>query len=303
MSSVNSITTIPPVTYKNYAKLCNHAGKYYPIGDRQIMLGARIDLTDAAIHDVDILIPLCDDLPYQLRFGKRYDIWNMPLVDHGGVPEDWLKHVKAVWKAIDKGKKVLGYCIGGHGRTGTLYASLVAHVEKPEDPIDLCRSRYCQSIIESNAQAKAVFGILGKRVPSKHITALSQSWGWSGMGSTQPYTPVTQKVYLVEFADGSFERVWDNNGSYFDYNDPTTHTWVKFMSIKGDGFMGMSEFISTYSPWGPFLPFELTVTVIQWLNEQVKIHKRVLTDDEIMDVITYGIPSKLATVTSIGKEK
>jgi hypothetical protein len=60
------------------------------------------------------------------------------------------------WTAaqIKAGKKVHAGCIGGHGRTGTFFAALVAFMTGETDAITYVRKHYCQKAVESESQIK-----------------------------------------------------------------------------------------------------------------------------------------------------
>lgn len=67
------------------------------------------------------------------------------------------------------GKRVLVFCMGGHGRTGTVLAALKAMLEPDtEDPIADVREAYCQKAVETDLQAEAVFALRGQHVPEKY---------------------------------------------------------------------------------------------------------------------------------------
>lgn len=51
-------------------------------------------------------------------------------------------------------KKVHMGCIGGHGRTGTVFAALVAHMMGRTDAIQYVRENYCVKAVESKAQVE-----------------------------------------------------------------------------------------------------------------------------------------------------
>ncbi len=53
---------------------------------------------------------------------------------------------------LKDGRKVHAGCIGGHGRTGTFFAALVAHLGLTEDPIPYVRENYCNNAVESPKQ-------------------------------------------------------------------------------------------------------------------------------------------------------
>lgn len=49
-------------------------------------------------------------------------------------------------------KKVHVGCIGGHGRTGTVFAALVASMMQEKDAITYVRKHYCEKVVESQEQ-------------------------------------------------------------------------------------------------------------------------------------------------------
>jgi len=54
---------------------------------------------------------------------------------------------------LDRGEKVHVGCIGGHGRTGTFLAALVAYRRVSDDPIAYVRQHYCERAVETSEQA------------------------------------------------------------------------------------------------------------------------------------------------------
>jgi hypothetical protein len=60
------------------------------------------------------------------------------------------------------------FCDGGHGRTGTVLASLIALMEssaKTPDPIAAVRARYCDQAVETLDQARAIYRLRGEDLP------------------------------------------------------------------------------------------------------------------------------------------
>lgn len=117
----------------------------------------------------DLLVPLTQ---YQaFGFGQRYQVFACPLVDFGGVPREFRWALDEIIKELKAGKRILVYCDGGMGRTGTVLASLVAILESETatpDPIKAVRERYCPVAVETIAQAQAVFAQRGKQLPEDH---------------------------------------------------------------------------------------------------------------------------------------
>ena len=94
-----------------------------------------------------------------------------PLVDLGGVPEDWGDFIRKLFDLLVAGKRLLIACSKGHGRTGCCIASLIAFVESGErtpDPIAAVRQRHCREAVETRKQAEAVFAVRGEPLPTRY---------------------------------------------------------------------------------------------------------------------------------------
>lgn len=66
-------------------------------------------------------------------------------------PENFRKMVDWTLLQLSAGKKVHAGCIGGHGRTGTFLAALVAAAGN-KDAVQYVREHYCKKAVESKAQ-------------------------------------------------------------------------------------------------------------------------------------------------------
>jgi hypothetical protein len=66
--------------------------------------------------------------------------------------ENFMKLVEYLADQLSLGKRIHAGCIGGHGRTGTLIAALVAHITGELDSITWTRDNYCKKAVESPSQ-------------------------------------------------------------------------------------------------------------------------------------------------------
>lgn len=161
--------SIPPAGAKPlldsecYVGTQKHPPTARKLGEHTIWLCAR-DSIGAADIVYDLYIPLNGDLP-RVRSTEPVAVMLYELVDYGGVPDDWKEFVQYVWERIQAGDKVLAWCTGSHGRTGTLYASLLALAEPDVDPVLTARERHCRKAVESVKQVEAVYALAGKPVP------------------------------------------------------------------------------------------------------------------------------------------
>lgn len=77
-------------------------------------------------------------------------------------PEEFKKMIAWIADQLRDGKKVHVGCIGGHGRTGTVFAALVAVMTGEKDAITYVRKNYCDRAVETDVQVKFLathFGI------------------------------------------------------------------------------------------------------------------------------------------------
>lgn len=91
-------------------------------------------------------------------------VW-YPVRDHEA-PYDrdrWLGLCDWVLKQAGDGKRVGMCCVGGHGRTGLLVATLVGLAEPDiADPVATTRERYCDKAVESFEQEWWVYHVTGR---------------------------------------------------------------------------------------------------------------------------------------------
>jgi|AGTN01.3.fsa_nt_gi hypothetical protein len=181
---------------------CSHRGQEVKIGPYTILLGGTQYFEAGDADKADVLLPLTDTplkfggnyrigggeptpfpagFPQQTGYprellrglpplteGKTYPVLAGTMVDFSPPPSNWADFLNnQVIPLLAEGKRVLAFCIGSHGRTGTLLASLIAILEpEVEDPITEARNRHCGKSVETRAQAAAVFALRGQEVPS-----------------------------------------------------------------------------------------------------------------------------------------
>jgi hypothetical protein len=110
------------------------------------------------IKDADLYV----GFDSHMQFTKRHWPWEsgeeiLFEIQDMHAPKDhasFHKLVCHVEHALKDGKKVHCGCIGGHGRTGTFFAALVAHMTGETDAISYVRKHYCHKAVESQEQVK-----------------------------------------------------------------------------------------------------------------------------------------------------
>jgi hypothetical protein len=160
---------------------CSHRGERpVKVGAYSIYLGGTMYFQAGDVDNFDVLIPLTETgLPFgemvevdgsqpmkkmpPLTAGRKYQVLPLPIIDFQGPPANWGDVVRAkVVPLLASGKKVVAFCAGSHGRTGTLLASLIAILE-PEAfyPIAVARKRHCSHAVETREQAEAIDKLRG----------------------------------------------------------------------------------------------------------------------------------------------
>jgi hypothetical protein len=168
---------------------CSHRGQAVKAGPYEILAGGTRYLQSEDFGGVDLVIPLTNDLSC-LAFGGQYQVLPALMRDFGGVPEGWSEFLEQrVIPELEAGRRLLAYCIGSHGRTGTFLASLIALLESAEetpDPIEAARERHCSHAVETLMQAEAIFALRGQKLPARYrrefYTPPSPKWGWPPTG-------------------------------------------------------------------------------------------------------------------------
>lgn len=146
--------------------------------------------------------------------------------------ESFKKLIDFLMYALADGKKVHCGCIGGHGRTGTVFAALVAAATGEKDAITYVRKHYCKKAVESASQVAFLhkhFGIKevkgyksGKGWGESHHTGSTRRESWYGSSSPYmkakepPKTPIELRVgnsdqYDVTPARNDKVSIWGKN--------------------------------------------------------------------------------------------
>ena len=181
-----------------------HCGDPVRVGPYTVLAGGTRDLISADLEKADVLVPLTGSVPF--GFGRRYEVLAAPMQDFGGVPIGWQEFLEGeILPELASGRRLLVFCMGSHGRTGTFLASLIALLESAEetpDPIAAVRERHCDEAVETLKQAEAIFAIRGEPLPAQYKkefaprTLLGLTSCFLGKGPSNPSSgkPVGIKV-------------------------------------------------------------------------------------------------------------
>lgn len=173
---------------------CHDGSKPIVIGGCNVWLAGSYKANGSVVAEMDILCPLNGELPDSLPFGSWAVVLGSALRDRGGVPSNWKAYINLVAEQLRAGKKVMAYCTGSHGRTGTFAASLLAVMEpEVEDPIAAIRERHCHKAVESKKQAVAIFALKGEGLPEQYEKEFSEAFTFTGFpGGTFDWSKVQE---------------------------------------------------------------------------------------------------------------
>ena len=112
-------------------------------------------------------------------------------------PDEFKKLVSWTRKQLEAGLKVHCGCIGGHGRTGTFFAALVADFGEP-DAITYARKNYCQKAVESTSQVNFLHEHFGVKKVDGYKTGASYAASTKSSGSSSKSVATTPNKAGVE---------------------------------------------------------------------------------------------------------
>lgn len=100
--------------------------------------------------------------------------------DQGAINADYYAAlVDRVVEMLEAGQRVEIACQGGHGRTGTLLAGVLAKIESlpAQEAIDSLRKRYCKQAVESHKQVAQIYEYLAEEPPKAPTPKLATTTG------------------------------------------------------------------------------------------------------------------------------
>lgn len=166
-------TPTPYQTYQTYGstpytiKTCKHPPKPVKMGDIQIYGCAQRDVDIAIKSGFDVISPLVQTAYDEFNGFYGLLLW-LPIADMTAPEPQRLRvHAQRLIKYAKAGNLVVTYCVGSHGRTGTVLATCIGLLEPTVDPIDEVRARHCEHAVETQSQVNAIFAALDREVPEK----------------------------------------------------------------------------------------------------------------------------------------
>lgn len=162
--------------WESHPKIPIHKGMFtggacgYPQPDNNLYVGL-----DSHSMNVPIGLPWHIGNPISVNF----PIQDMHAPDN---PAEFVELIDWLIKEFKNGAKIQVGCIGGHGRTGTVLAALVAKAGISDDPIKWARENYCTSAVESKEQVDFLIKYFDCK--EAEPTKSYHSYGFSGSYST-----------------------------------------------------------------------------------------------------------------------
>jgi hypothetical protein len=147
---------------------CPHPLTKVKVGSRFVFIGAADDIIaqDIVAARISLYVPLSKK---HVRVPPGVPIRPAELPDFGGVPANWGQIIDELVAELQRGTHLMFHCVAGHGRTGTMLASLICVMEPDtKDPIAAARQRYCSHAVETTAQAEGIFALRNAELPARY---------------------------------------------------------------------------------------------------------------------------------------
>jgi hypothetical protein len=160
MSHKKKSTTTPFNTASWKPRKSCHSGPVEIIPN--FFLATIYEANELPALGVTTLVPLDSLYGNIWRTGFRGEILYYPIQDYDILPDDVLQQlVDAIVTRLSVGVKVGLFCMGGHGRTGYIAATVLGALGY-DDPIGFIRQHYCSLAIETNEQVEHIAHVLDK---------------------------------------------------------------------------------------------------------------------------------------------
>ena len=160
-------------TAQAYAPMCYESHPALPLGNGLVIYGGSC--LHPIVADADVYVGLDSGMRVSdraLPWADKPTIEFLYRITDMSIPSDPVAFVKLIdWLAeqVMLGKKVHVGCIGGHGRTGMVFAALVKVMLGEDDAIAYVRKNYCKKGVETTEQIKFLMDLFGIKTatPSK----------------------------------------------------------------------------------------------------------------------------------------
>ena len=171
----------------------------------RVILPKDIGATQTRHEPKDVAVYL-DPRSWSNRVQPRKGIAYLDWPDMGVISDIRFRRVLThLISALTAGKEVETGCIGGHGRTGTLLAGLMALLENcsAEEAIKRVRSRYCKWAVESRGQVLMIYTLLGETPPavpikpSKSAVSSTDDSRWSSFNKSASLQEIMEEAKKV----------------------------------------------------------------------------------------------------------
>ncbi len=169
---------------KKYAeyKACYHTHPAFEIAEGLFIYGGNCG--NPIIDDADVYVALDGNqgagfrkqLPWYKEEAFLFRITDMNPPSN---IDEFQSLIKWLAERLKAGKKIHVGCIGGHGRTGLVFAALRKYLTDDVDATEFVRKNYCHKAVESESQ----IAWLSKHFGIKKVKAVKKSGGGSSFSS------------------------------------------------------------------------------------------------------------------------
>jgi hypothetical protein len=178
---------------------CHTSHKPLPLGEGLVIRGGSCS---SPIEGMDIYVGFDHSMtrhkrawPWVAGEAFLFPIQDMSAPSDAGEFKSLINYLEA---SIRAGKKVHCGCIGGHGRTGTVFAALAAQMMGEKNAIQYVREHYCKKAVESKSQVAFLMKHYG--VNNAEGTKADYGGGYGQKTATKAHTgPQSFKALQANF--------------------------------------------------------------------------------------------------------
>jgi len=153
-----------------------------------------------------------------LSYEKKEPWLRLPITD-GDIPDitfdEWRVFANDVREMLSGGQSIVVFCIGGHGRTGTVVSILSHIILGPKivtpNPVTWLRDVYCEEVVETEPQVNYVYDMCGlSDIPKADRPKAAKSFGSS------VWTADKYKANNAWMACRSCKKAWYGSDQWSD---------------------------------------------------------------------------------------
>lgn len=212
---------------------CYEGHPALPLGDGLVVYGGSC--SSPVVEDADVYV----GLDRSMRRSTMAHPWTagaevyFPVVDRAAPKDADEFRAMVTWlvERVRAGDRVHVGCIGGHGRTGTVLAAMVAEMGLCEDAIGYVRKNYCARAVESSVQVNFLVDVYGvsevegsdHKAGGGGVKTKGKGGGWAR--AKRGGTRANGRGTVGGVPVGTAERGAVDSGTTGDPDDPGAAVW------------------------------------------------------------------------------